>query len=148
MRRQFIPLTVLLSFSASTLGAQNIENRLDLSRYRVEAVHADWRVLCTPEGTGTFGAIADCAVEDRNGLVIFIGNSGPYTATLRGFRGNDGIFPDGFGACPFGACATYWAGILVDSIENYAELRRDGQVVQLSTSGLAEAEQDALQRAQ
>jgi hypothetical protein len=150
MRAATLPLflALSLSFSGGAALAQGQATRTDLSRYRVESVHTDWRVLCTPDGTGTRGATADCAVEDRNGFVIFVGNSGAYMATLRGFRGDDGIFSDGFSACPLGVCGTFWNGILVESIAGFVELRRDGQIVPLSTRGLAEAEQEALRRAQ
>lgn len=56
----------------------------DLSPYRVMSVHGDWRVICTPEGMGSWNRPRDCAVEDRRGLVAFVNDFGYFAFTLRG----------------------------------------------------------------
>lgn len=95
-----LALCLLFAAHSQAAHAQAGLESYDLTPYRVISVHGDWRVLCTPEGSGSWSYPRDCAVEDRNGLIAFVNPLGYFAYTLRGHVPGDGMMREGEG---FGA---------------------------------------------
>ena len=75
--------------------------------YRVVSVHDSWRVICTPDGTGRWQYPRDCAVEDRNGLVVFVNPFSYFAFTMRGHIPGDGMLGRDFADGPEGVILTF-----------------------------------------
>ena len=99
-RHSILALCLLFTAHGPAVHAQAGLESYDLTPYRVLSVHGDWRVLCTPEGTGSWSYPRDCAVEDRYGLIVFVNPFGYFAYTRRGHVPGDGMMREGEG---FGA---------------------------------------------
>ena len=136
-----------LSFALlpASLHAQAGLESYDLAPYRVMSVHGDWRVICTPEGTGSWTRPRDCAVEDRHGLVVFVNGFGYFAYTMRGHGPGDGTGLGDFADEPHGGVILTYAG--PDTSAEFlqsAGFLRGGAPYDVSLEGYAEAQAAAI----
>ncbi len=134
---------VALFTMAIPAAAQDWATHYDLSRYAVQSVHEDWRVLCTPEGTGILGAARDCAVENRFGLVIYVYDGGYYAFTRRGVQPGEIIHESWTPDATHGVTVSYYHPSFAAEYLDDAAFALPGQEPEILT-GYAEAEAMAL----
>ena len=117
--------SAILAIAAMPSVAQSImQPEYDLSLYRVESVHEDWRVMCTAEGTGHRSYARDCLLEDPFGLIVFVNDFGYFEYTMRGHRPGDGAIGQDFGQTANGVIITYFGPNMgPDLLDNLAPYR-------------------------
>jgi hypothetical protein len=138
-------VSLCFAFDPTGLHAQAGLESYDLAPYRVMSVHGDWRVICTPEGTGSWTRPRDCAVEDRHGLVVFVNGFGYFAYTMRGHGPGDGTGLGDFADEPHGGVILTYAG--PDTSAEFlqsAGFLRGGAPYDVSLEGYAEAQAAAI----
>lgn len=150
-------MRILIGFLALLAPSQGLaetpfSDQFDLSLYRVEAVHEDWRVICDVEIVDSATSYQNCAVENDFGLIIYLTTQGVVFVALRGFRPDDALVINrtefDFEECGPVACGTYLRGIPLTEGLSGAQLRIGGNLHEVRLTGLNEAEEDALARVQ
>jgi hypothetical protein len=143
-RHSILALCLLFTTHGTAVHAQAGLESYDLTPYRVISVHDDWRVLCTPVGTGSWSYPRDCAVEDRYGLIVFVNPFGYFAYTRRGHVPGDGMMREGEGFGAEEVLLTYAGPDTSAEFISGGAVFPDGSAHTVSLDGYAEAQAAAI----